>query len=332
MKLKNNRRHYEEFKLCLNMFRKSRNIDSEACFKAFATWSLDINKAINKYWVIYSLDRPRDELSLEEYAEVSFKQIGDLIEGIIKIYSYNILNNIYIIKGKQDKVAKFEDKDLGTFFDEIISSNMIGELFKIKLDTISGEKEIRLNQLRNIVAHKNYEIVELEIKCFIKQKNKTKDSFCVSREQLQKCLTEVYYTMCCIKLAYTISFIDNLDEIIKYNPDTVNIRVEEFITNTFLGISSQGFDIINFIDDSLESILVLKDTSCGNEKERMIHASQFLFRLWEITKSKNNVIKYVDSSGILRAIFELDSNICESINKGNIEPLEQARLMKITII
>lgn len=332
MKLKNYGTNYEEFKLCLNMFRNSMNVDRKACFRAFATWSLDINKATNRYWVIYNLDRSRDKLNLEEYAEVSFKQIGDLIEGIIKMYSYNILNNIYIINGKQDKVDKFVDKDLGTFFNEIIESNMIGNLFRIKLDTKNGEKEIRLNQLRNIVAHKNYDIVALEIKCFIKQKNRIKDSFSVSRQQLQRCLTDVYYTFASIRLAYTIFFIDNVDEIVKYNPDMINVRTEELITNTFLGISSQGFNIIDFEYDSVEGVLVLKDISYGNESERMIHASQFLFRLWEITKSKNNVIKYVDNSGRLRAIFEIDSNTCQLIYNGDIEPLEQANLMKITII
>lgn len=181
-------------------------------------------------------------------------------------------------------------------------------------------------------AHKNYEIADLEVKCFIKQKNRIKDSFNISREQLQKYLVDVYYTFVSVKLAYNVFFIDNVDEIIKYNSDTVNIRIEELITNTFLGISSQGFDIVDLKYDSTEGILILKDTLHGNERERMIHAPQFLFRLWEITKFKNNIIKYLDNAGRLRAIFEIDSNICESIYNGDIEPIEQAKLMKINTI
>ena len=104
------------------------------------------------------------------------------------------------------------------------------------------------------------------------------------------------------------------------------------ITNAFLGIQSQGFKIIDFVEDSIESKLILEDVLCDNEKQRMIHPSQFLFRLWEITKAKNNVIEYLDNTGELKAIFQLDSNVCERINNGELELLAQAEMMKIKII
>lgn len=331
-KLKQYEKYYQEFTMCLDMYKNSMNIDKEECFKAFANWSSDINKAINKYWIIYNLDKVRENLTIEEYVEVTFKKIGKLIEGIIKPYSFNILNNIYIIKGKKEKVNTFEKKDLGAFFEEIIQANITGELFRIQLDTMSGIKEIKLNQLRNIVAHENYEIEGEIINCFIKNKNEIKDSFRISIEQLKKCFGDVYYTLGSIKLAHTIFFVDNIDEIIKYNPDKSNIRVEQLITNAFLGIQSQGFKIIDFVEDSIESKLILEDALYDNEKQRMIHSSQFLFRLWEITKAKNNVIEYLDNTGELKAIFQLDSNVCERINNGELEPLAQAEMMKIKII
>lgn len=332
IKLKQYGKYYQEFTMCLDMYKDSMKIDKEECFKAFANWSLDINKAINKYWIIYNLDKVRESLTIEEDVEVTLKKIGKIIEGMIKPYSFNILNNIYIIKGEKEKVNTFEKKDLGSFFEEIIQANITGELFRIQLDTMSGTKEIKLNQLRNIIAHENYEVEGENINCFIKNKNEIKDSFKISMEQLKKCFGDVYYTLGAIKLAYTIFFIDNIDEIIKYNPDKSNIRVEQLITSTFLGIQSQGFKIIHFAEDSTESKLILKDVLCDNEKQRMIHSSQFLFRLWEITKAKNNVIEYLDNTGELKAIFQLDSNVCERINNGELDPLAQAEMMKIKII
>lgn len=332
IKLKQHRKYYQEFTMCIDLYKNSMNIDKEECFKAFANWSSDINKAINKYWIMYNLDKRRDDLDIEEYVEVTFKKIGKLIEGIIKPYSFNILNNIYIIKGKKEKVNTFKKKDLGSFFEEIIQANITGELFRIQLDTMSGIKEIKLNQLRNIVAHENYEIEGEIINCFIKNKNEIKDLFRISIEQLKKCFGDVYYTLGSIKLAYTIFFVDNIDEIIKYNPDKSNIRVEQLITNIFLGIQSQGFKIIDFVEDRIESKLILEDILCDNEKQRMAHASQFLFSLWEITKAKSNVIEYMDNTGELKAIFQLDSNVCERINNGELEALAQAEMMKIKII
>jgi len=332
IKLKQYEKYYQEFIMCVDMYKRSMNIDREECFKVFANWSLDINKAINKYWIIYNLDRVRKDLTLEEYVEVTFKNIGKLIEGVIKPYSFNILNNIYIIEGKKEKIDTFQKKDLGIFFEEIIQSNMLDELFKIQLDTMDGIKQIKLNQLRNIVAHENYEFEANSINCFIKKKNEVIDSFSLSIEQLKKCFSDVYYTLGSIKLAYTIFFIDNIDEIIEYNPDKLNIRVESLISNMFLGIQSQGFKIIDFVEDSIESKLILEDILCNDEKQRMIHSSQFLFRLWEITKAKNNIIEYLDNTGNLKAIFQLDSDVCEHINNGELEPLAQAEMMKIKVI
>lgn len=332
IKLKQYEKYYQEFIMCVDMYKRSMNIDREECFKVFANWSLDINKAINKYWIIYNLDRVRKDLTLEEYVEVTFKNIGKLIEGVIKPYSFNILNNIYIIEGKKEKIDTFQKKDLGIFFEEIIQSNMLDELFKIQLDTMDGIKQIKLNQLRNIVAHENYEFEGNSINCFIKKKNEVIDSFSLSIEQLKKCFSDVYYTLGSIKLAYTIFFIDNIDEIIEYNPDKLNIRVESLISNMFLGIQSQGFKIIDFVEDSIESKLILEDILCNDEKQRMIHSSQFLFRLWEITKAKNNIIEYLDNTGNLKAIFQLDSDVCERINNGELEPLAQAEMMKIKVI
>lgn len=62
---------------------------------------------------------------------------------------------------------------------------MLGELFNIELDTMVGIKQIKLNQLRNIVAHENYELEGDSINCFIKKKNELIDSFSISKEQLK---------------------------------------------------------------------------------------------------------------------------------------------------
>ncbi len=331
-KLKQYSRYYQEFIMCIDMFKCSMDTDSEECFKAFANWSLDINKAINKYWTIYNLDRVIETLTLEEYVEVTFKNIGKLIEGVIKSYSFNILNNIYIIKNKKEKVSTFKNKDLGTFFEEIIQTNMLGELFKIQLNTTIGIKQIKLNQLRNIVAHENYEFNGEIINCFIKKKNEVIDSFSITLEQLKEAYRDVYYTLGSIKLAYTIFFVDNVEEINKYNPDIIALRVEQLITNTFLGIQSQGFEIVDFVENSIESKLILQDILSDNEEQRMIHSSQFLFKLWQITKAKNNVIEYLDNTGKLKAIFQLDSDVCELINSGELEPIAQAKMMKINIM
>lgn len=144
---------------------------------------------------------------------------------------------------------------------------------------MDGIKPIKLNQLRNIVAHENYEFDGDIINCFIKKKNEVIDSFSISIEQLKKCFSDVYYILGAIKLSYTIFFIYNIEEMIKYNPDKLNIRVEQLISNTFLGIQSKGFKIVDFVEDGIESKLILEDILCSDEKQRMIHSSQFLFRL-----------------------------------------------------
>lgn len=48
----------------------------------------------------------------------------------------------------------------------------------------------------------------------------------------------------------------------------------------FLEIQWQVLKIVDFVEDSIKSRLILADILCSNKKRRMVPLSQFFFRVW----------------------------------------------------
>src|SRR5699024_10283078 len=116
-----------------------------------------------------------------------------------------------------------------------------------------------------------------------------------------------------LKQAYTIFYLDNLEEITSHNHEEGDGRKEHKIIHIFLGIQSQGFDVIEFIDDTKTAKLLLRDKRLEDEHSRAIHASQFLCRVWEISSAEKSVVEFENKNGDKVAKFEVNCDICKKI-------------------
>lgn len=69
----------------------------------------------------------------ETYVTKQIRKNNENVNVNVKSESFKkwIVSQFYNIEGKKEKVNTFEKKDLGVFFEEIIQSNMLGELFKV---------------------------------------------------------------------------------------------------------------------------------------------------------------------------------------------------------
>lgn len=63
--------------------------------------------------------------------------------------------------------------------------------------------------------------------------------------------------------------------------------------------------------------------------KRRFHASQFLFPLWLITRSKKVIVEYWEKDDTPNLLVSIDSTICEKIYNGELEPLTLAKIMEI---
>lgn len=165
---------------------------------------------------------------------------------MIKPYCSYILYNIYIINSKANNLSYIKEKSLGNLVNEIIQNKYLIDIFKPTVYTLSGEKNIRLNTLRNIGAHNDYMVTEGKIICDIRNgKNEITEQFKLRREGLHKILIDVTEAFRALKLGYTIFFIDNLDYINKSNIIIQHPMKEQLILNTFFGLKSKYLILLN---------------------------------------------------------------------------------------
>lgn len=329
LRLEQNAKYFQIFEQCIKTLKHSKTVNSLECYNAVAQWTQDINRAISNYLSYYFLEHNKINLQLEEFSNECFKNIGEIIEGSIKPFLYHLLNHCYIVKNKIVTTNDFNNKDLGNVIDELINSSGYSMLFQLEVISGNISKQIKLNQWRNIAAHKNYYVENNKIICEIKRKNVVIDSFTIEKDELFNVLKNVNSIFNVLKLSYTIFFIDNIHEINKFNPE-VRIRKEAKLINFIMGIQSQGFRLLDFQETTKESKIIVQDiSSMENIIERMVHSSQFLFNEWRITGSEIVSVEYVDSNGNHRMLFKISSDICESIYNGKLPRKAQAEKMDI---
>jgi len=297
--------------------------------KSIEEWSPIIESSTYDYWTIYELDRSRDGLSLEAFTKLTMDQLDDILEGLKKPYSYYFLNNILVFEGNLEKIKSLKEQTFGYCVQEIIKSGLIKDLFEMKIETAGYSQKLGVNQLRNVAAHKNYEIKNGLIYLYLKNsKNEVTRTLKLSRDQLQTCLVDAFHIWNTLKIIYTLFIIDNIDTVNPFLKSEKGLRDKQLKLHLNLGIHSQGFDIKTFEADSKESILILQDVR-SSSFDRASHASQFLFHLWRATKSKVNTIEYIGCEGEPMYRFEIEGDICNQINEGKLDKNEQAMQMKV---
>ncbi len=149
-----------------------------------------------------------------------------------------------------------------------------------------------------------------------------------SREDILQILQTIYKCYKTLRLAYTLFFIDNIREIKKFCPD-VKIREEAEFLGFATGLASQGFEVKEFKKNSNEAKLVVKDMSNLNPDVRRFHASQFLFPIWDITRSKKVIVEYREKDDTPNLLVSASSSICEKIYKEELNPIALAEIMEM---
>ncbi len=86
-----------------------------------------------------------------------------------------------------------------------------------------------------------------------------------------------------------------------------------------MGLASQGFEVVEYKKSSDEAKLVVKDVSNLNPDKRRLHASQFLFPLWLLTRSKGVIIEYREKNNTPNLLLSINSTTCEKIYNGELE-------------
>jgi hypothetical protein len=311
MKIQQDDWSFEIFENCYHTYRMAKNQDRSKCFESMAFWHSDILECISKFWTIFNLEQDKDMLENDEMVFECFRNIGDIIEGLSKPFLKNLLSQINIIDGSLFEFSDINYLDLGGIVNELIQRCNYQQLF------MPPPWDIKLNHWRNIAYHHNYKIRDDEITCWY-GKGRKKIKIIIPKKEMMIIVKKIFNCFMVQRLAYDLFFIDNIASIEKYlSNQQPNIRFEALFLNVAAAISSQGFEIVDFMKSPDKSKLTVKDRTNLDPLERSAHASQFLYSLWFITKSRKMIVEYWEKDGTPKYLFELDSDICEMIRKGD---------------
>ncbi|BAX82442.1 hypothetical protein ALGA_4151 [Labilibaculum antarcticum] len=265
----------------------------------------------NKYWSFLNLEVNKKGLEIYEFAQTSMKDISNIIEGISKsVYVENVLIN-KIRRGKLIDVEKTMSNKLGNLIQDLIDNSDYGSIF------IVPKENIKLSDWRNIGAHHTYSIIDDRIRCESGEGIR-KVTFDIDRNELFERINYCMRTTEILNMAHKIFGFDNLPEISKrIDKDKRNARPEIGFLMFSSALMSQGFEIQNVNYDSANASLELFDLTQGDPKDRGIHSSQLLNRLWLLTNSKSLEIKYFRNNGELYLTSSIGSEIFEQIEKDD---------------
>jgi hypothetical protein len=265
LKLQKDKSSFKMFQECFCTYRLTKGKDSQHCFESLAQWQPQILQSLSKFWSILYLELDKNTLEIEEFLHESLRNIGDIIEGLIKPYLKILLHQIRISNGILAARETIDSLDLGTVVDELIKTGQLTD------HLMPPPWSIRLNQWRNIAYHHDAKIENNEIICWYGTKPNIKQ-IRLQRHELLHAVHTIYGVYGPIRLAHTLFFTDNLMEITKFHMLIEERQEAQFLT-FFSGIASQGFEIIEYRNSLDETKVVVKDVSDMDPNQRRFHAS-----------------------------------------------------------
>lgn len=127
-------------------------------------------------------------------------------------------------------------------------------------------------------------------------------------------------TMEILNLSHKFFGFDNMDNLI-IKSENRNIkgkaRDEIWLLMFTTAINSQGFEIIEFqYEENGNAILILRDLTEQNPKDRGIHSSQLILPVWGYTEAKKILIEYRLKNDSIFLRSSVPGEICRLIATG----------------
>ena len=321
--IKQDAQFFEDFKKCLSAYRSAKDKQPQKCYESIALLESEIDRSVSKFWSVVHLEVDKSTLEIDEFLHECLRNIGDSIEELSKPYLKSLLLQLRLLRKEENFSSKINAIDLGKIIDELIQKSNIAELF------MPTPWKIRLNQWRNIARHGTAKTVGEGIVCWYGVEPKITEVR-LSRADLLKAVETMNMISMTLKLAYSIFTTDNVHEVRKHLKN-IDQRPEADFVAFVAGLASQGFEIIEYSANAKQANLKVKDHTNLDRTQRRIHASQLLFPLWYLTKSKSLVVEYLENDDSPNSEFSICSDILEMFEADKIDLNEVIKNMRFVI-
>ncbi|MCS3643227.1 hypothetical protein [Salinibacter ruber] len=292
-------------------YRNSRSADSERCFETCGRFEKDTISSLSQMWSHMYLEHDKADLPLTEFRQEAFKNIGDLIEGTLKPFLQELLLQNRFARGKVSTYDDVRDLRLGNITQELIDTTSFRGAFK------PGSWNLRLNDWRNIAHHHTSRVEGKEIIGEYDVGSNTKE-IRLSRQDLTDVLYKIALIFKAIRTARTLFVFDNRDEIRPHIVDEVEGRSDMNVLAIAMAISPEGFELADIKVGGSSAKAVIRERTDQPVQERMIHASQFVYPVWEHFRKEVIQIEYQDREGNLVLTSEVSGEACKSVAEGDV--------------
>lgn len=286
-----------------SLLASNRNTCAEIC----SQWEEQVGKALTFYWNAVRFEHHKDDLPIDEYAYELLRNIGALIEGTLQVYLKELLHLTYYNQGESISYSEVSSLSLGS-----VVSKLSEKLGNSDIFTLSPW-DVPLNQWRNIAQHFSVDTEDSLITCTYGARHQY--SIKLEKEELMEVARSICALYSAIRTSQTIFFLDHADLLISHCKGFKRKDADEQF-QFCVGAASQGFEVIELKVSKDKAYAQFSDVTDTESIERAIHASQFVYQLWKVTKSSVLVIQYDTKSGSRSLITTAKSEDCEKVHSG----------------
>ena len=300
----------KDIELILSTYSDAIVKNSSFLFETIAGLIPDIIETGDRFWAFVHLERRKDKLEFHEFVKESFENIGDAIEGLMKVH---IIENVAvnrIVREKAFDLAKIKSTKLGILFNELIQHSKYPHLFKTQPDNL------KFSDWRNISAHKSYRVRGNEVICQYDIAPNVK-SFSITRTELFDRVNQIVRTLEVLNLSHKLFGFDNIERIStkrKRDNNQQSGRDEIWLLSFITGVCSQGFEVLKLdFETEGKALMIIKDLTGQDPKRRGVHTSQFILPVWVYTRANEIIVEYRLKNGKPYLRSSSNNKVCESI-------------------
>lgn len=301
----------------LTTYRTALARDSEMVMQVICSTLFDFSQKENMMWTVRENVKQLDSDDYDESVIRYMKHIGDTLEIGTKHVIAELYAIVLIANGKVPDYEKIQRFDFGVNIGNILAQ----EKFQGMLRT--DPVDIKLSDWRNIAYHHTYRIIDRDtIVCTYGKQQK---SFSISFNELLQYTGKIVKVSNVLNIARCIFVFDYDKEVADYKSahDHTPIRFRPSILEENLRTSMMSMDFylskVRVNDNSaVAEITDLRNNGALRKDEqimRHIHASQFLYHLWDTYRKEEVHINYYSAIGQLIFSCSVDGAVCERIGR-----------------
>lgn len=281
--------------------------DANACSDVCSQWEQDIGKALFLYWNAVKFECNKSNLPLDEFAYELFRNIGSIIEGTFQVYLKELLHITLCSQGVSTSHLEITSLSLGNVVNRLSKFLCDADLFTL------SPWMVPLNQWRNIAQHYSVDIDGSLIICKYGERNQ--HSITLNRKDLLDIASSIVLLFASVRTSQTIFVLDNADTLISHCKG-FHRKDSDLCFQFCVGAASQGFEVTKLEFNSDQAFANFTDVTEDKSLERALHASQFVYQLWILSKSEKLVVKYEPKSKDKALITTAKSDDCAKVFNG----------------